>query len=97
MVQPSQARSVFTPEAVASINRAYTAALAIIDAEGKHELSSSLAEHMMSLARSGEADETRLAASAVVAVLGSAPDQKAPDQGRSIAETMKGYVAVIVA
>lgn len=74
---PLRATAVFTPEAVASINRAFAQAVATLGAANHQETRVKLAEHMMFLARNGEADEQRLCRLAVVAVSGRAPDHKA--------------------
>lgn len=79
----SRPAAVFTPEAVASINRAFAEAVDIIgDMSGRQELRLKLAEHMMSLARSGEVDERRLCSLSVLAVLGSASGRERVDGAR---------------
>jgi hypothetical protein len=66
--------AVFTPEAVAAINRAYLEACDAIAVESPNEqLRMKLAEHMMYLARNGESDPERLCSLSVMAVLGRKP------------------------
>ena len=73
---PAQAPAVFTPEAVASINRAYAEAVDAIGGKELHpELRSKLAAHIMFLARNGETDERRLRDLSVIAVLGRTPER----------------------
>lgn len=67
---------VFTPEAVASINRAYAMAVDIIAEAQQEKLRTALAEYMMGLARSGERDEHRLCSLSVLAVLGRVPEPR---------------------
>ena len=73
MTSTPQPPAVFTPDAVASINRAYEKALAaIIGLNGAQDLRVKLAEHMMAFARTGERDEDILCRRALTAVLGTA-------------------------
>lgn len=84
---PSQSAAVFTPEAVASINRAFAEAVDIIGGEEpREELRRKLAEHMMFLARNGETDEERLCSLSVIAVLGRAPRRRPGLVARTSAE-----------
>ena len=63
--------ALFTPEAVATINRAYARACGIIADQGaRDDLRQKLAEHMMHLARAGETDEGRLCSLSIIKVLG---------------------------
>ena len=68
----SQPPAVFTPDAVASINRAYEKALvAVKGLSGGQDLRVQLAEKMMAFARTGETDEDALCRRALNAVLGA--------------------------
>jgi hypothetical protein len=71
---PDQTFAVFTPESMASINRAYAQAIDIVGRAAEQDLRAKLAERMMALARSGELDERRLCSLSVSAVLGHVPD-----------------------
>lgn len=74
MNQEVRRTAVFSPEAVASINRAYASALDILGSEGASpELKTKLAEHLMYLARNGEKDEHRLCSLAVIRTIGRPP------------------------
>ena len=82
----TQPAAVFTPEAVASINRAYAVAIDIVGAEGALEQTRhKLAEHMMFLARNGEMDEDRLCYLSVIAVLGRPPASRSPVRSDAVA------------
>ncbi|MDX7950229.1 hypothetical protein P7D22_03425 [Lichenihabitans sp. Uapishka_5] len=71
----SQPTSIFAPETVAAINRAYDKAIGIVGAAAEQtDLRLAVADHVMCLARKGENDERRLCRLAVLAVLGRFPD-----------------------
>jgi hypothetical protein len=73
--RPAQTSAVFTPESVASINRAYAQAIDIVG-HAAEQLRAKLAERMMALARNGELDERRLCRLSVSAVLKHVPDHE---------------------
>jgi hypothetical protein len=69
-----QRSAVFSPEDVVFISRAYGQALHILAEHGKTaEMEAKLAENIMHLARSGETDEERICALAVIRTLGRKP------------------------
>lgn len=77
MTNTTTARAaVFTPDAVAAINKAYLEACEIVAAENEVDrLRTKIAEHIMFLARNGESDPERLCSLSVIAVLGRKPQR----------------------
>ena len=66
--------SVWTPEVIVALNRAYAEASGILqDKLVENDVKVKIAEHMMYLARNGETDEQRLCSLSVIAVLGRNP------------------------
>lgn len=75
--------SIWAPEAIVALNRAYAEACNILATERvEHGVRVKMAEHMMYLARNGETDAERLCSLSVLAVLGRKSPPRESGAGR---------------